>query len=95
MCQIAFLLGGFLGKDVAFESVFSLNLTCTGESEALLRSRNGFHFRHNRKNFVKQRHKDNSFLTTCKIIRILGLPSACAFSLSFSSYWPWPAPVMK
>ena len=47
MCQIAFLLGGFLGKDVAFESVFSLNLTCTGESEALLRSRDGFHFRHN------------------------------------------------
>ena len=44
--EVAFLLRGFLSEDVAVESVFPLDLTRSGEGEALLRGRVGFHFRH-------------------------------------------------
>lgn len=44
--QIAFLFGGFLGEDVAFVSVFPLDLSGAGEVETLLGSGVGFHLRH-------------------------------------------------
>ena len=46
MRQIAFLFLGFFRKNVAFESVFSLDLTRTSDCEAFLRTGFCLHFRH-------------------------------------------------
>ena len=74
MGQIAFLFGGLLGEDMAFESVFSLNLTRTGESEAFLRSRDGFHFRHNRKISLNSGTKITLFSYCAKSTQSTAMP---------------------
>lgn len=49
VAEIAFLFLGFLSQDVVVISVLTLDLSCAGEGETLLRSGICFHFRH----FVK------------------------------------------
>jgi hypothetical protein len=51
--QVAFLLGGFLGEDVAVESVLPLDPARPRERETLLGGRIGFHFWHCSKIFYQ------------------------------------------
>ena len=46
-------LGGFLGQDVAFVSVFALDFAASREIETLLSARIRFHLRHSTKCFKK------------------------------------------
>lgn len=45
--QSAFVLGGFLGKDVALERLASLNGTASADYQALSSAFFGLHLRHN------------------------------------------------
>lgn len=47
MGQAALTCSLLLGKDVTLESMLTLDLTRSGESETLLRTGIGFHLRHN------------------------------------------------
>jgi hypothetical protein len=46
VCQVSFLFLGLFRENVAFEGVFSLDLTRTSDREAFLRTGFCFHFRH-------------------------------------------------
>jgi hypothetical protein len=44
--QLALVLGGFLGQDVALESLATLDGTARANAKTLLRAALGFHFWH-------------------------------------------------
>ena len=53
IAEVTLLFFSLFGQDVTVISVLTLNLTCAGEGETLLRSGISFHFWHGRKQLIR------------------------------------------
>ena len=76
--QSALQLGGFLGQDVALESMATFNGTTRAHAKTFLRGAFGFHFRHNHL----------SFWTASNINRIAGGNDTLLLGACFHLLYP-------